>query len=252
MSTPLSAPTSYADCVTSLRTSLSLLESSVATLSTGVQDFPRLSSVLKTVRHYELIPQPTLAAAEASLRDEIGPFVALLLDRADKHLERQARRIETLKARAELNAGRLSHLPGPGDDKLQSRGGGGAHGLGKGKGTGRAGNGGKGRPLDGGAALRAKVVRQRKEALKYSVERLELEVLQKERELRMRVGQALHWATSNISQRVYIRTITINHPDGARTAYLVKGSGPGKGARVMECRGPRAEYHFLSLGVDAD
>jgi DASH complex subunit SPC19 len=49
--------------------------------------------------------------------------------------------------------------------------------------------GGKGRTLDGGAALRAKVVRQRKEALKYSVERLELEVLQKERELRMRLEQ---------------------------------------------------------------
>ncbi|KAK4125193.1 hypothetical protein N657DRAFT_570540 [Parathielavia appendiculata] len=172
MSIPPFAPT-YADCVTSLRTSLSLLESSVATLGTGVQDFPRLSSVLKTVRHYELIPQPTLAAAEASLRDEIGPFVARLLDRADKHLEKQARRIETLKARAELNAGRLSHLPGPDDDNMQ-----GGAGI------------GKGRRLDGGAALRAKVVRQRKEALKYSVERLELEVLQKERELRMRLEQA--------------------------------------------------------------
>ena len=46
------------------------------------------------------------------------------------------------------------------------------------------------RVLDGEAALRAKVVRQRKEALQYSVERLELEVLQKERELRMRLDQA--------------------------------------------------------------
>jgi DASH complex subunit SPC19 len=45
-----SSPATYADCVTSLRTSLSFLESSVATLGTGVQDFPRLSSVLKTVR----------------------------------------------------------------------------------------------------------------------------------------------------------------------------------------------------------
>ena len=50
--------------------------------------------------------------------------------------------------------------------------------------------GAQGRPLGAGATLRAKVVRQRKEALKYSVERLELEVLQKERELRMRLDQA--------------------------------------------------------------
>lgn len=46
------------------------------------------------------------------------------------------------------------------------------------------------RPLSGEAALRAKVVKQRREALQYSVERLELEVLQKERELRMRLDRA--------------------------------------------------------------
>ncbi|KAK0654979.1 putative DASH complex protein [Cercophora newfieldiana] len=174
----------YSECVASLRTSLSFLESSVSTLGTGVEDFPRLSSVLKTVRHYELIPQPTLAAAEASLRDEIGPFVALLLDRADKHLERQARRIETLKAKAELNAGRLSHFPA--DDNNNNNGGSRA----KDRGAAKTKAKGKGRALDGEAALRAKVVRQRKEALRYGVERLELEVLQKERELRVRLEKA--------------------------------------------------------------
>jgi DASH complex subunit SPC19 len=207
MSASTPAP-SYANCVASLRTSLSLLESSVATLGTGVEDFPRLSSVLKTVRvclpppaslpattnvrggkhqHYELIPQPTLAAAESSLRDEIGPFVALLLDRADKHLDRQARRIETLKARAELNAGRLSHFPGGPEADGSGNNQGAKEGKGRGGGNRAA---GKGRPLGASAALKAKVVRQRKEALKYSVERLELEVLQKERELRMRLEQA--------------------------------------------------------------
>ncbi|KAL2148275.1 hypothetical protein VTH82DRAFT_2423 [Thermothelomyces myriococcoides] len=175
----------YGECVSSLRTSLSFLESSVDILGAGVQDFPRLSSVLKTVRHYELIPQTTLAAAEASLRDEIGPFIALLLDRAEKHLERQARRIETLKARAELNAGRLSRYPSSSSASAASAA---ARGGELEKGKGKKGMA-KGKPLDGGAALRAKVVRQRKEALKYGVERLELEVLQKERELRMRLDQ---------------------------------------------------------------
>ncbi|KAK0748976.1 DASH complex subunit Spc19 [Schizothecium vesticola] len=155
----------YSDCVSSLRASLSFLSSSVATLDAGVQDLPRLASVLKSVRHYELIPQPTLSAAESSLRDEIGPFVALLLDRADKHLARQARRIETLKARADLNAGRLSHTPSAPAAPVRK----------------------SGKRLDGEAALRAKVVRGRKEALQYGVERLELEVLQKERELKVRV-----------------------------------------------------------------
>lgn len=177
----------YTHCVSSLRASLSFLSSSVATLDAGVQDLPRLASVLKSVRvrlllppppshpplttispqHYELIPHPTLSAAESSLRDEIGPFVALLLDRADKHLARQARRIETLKARADLNAGRLSHTPAPTSNPAPVRK--------------------SGKRLDGEAALRAKVVRGRKEALQYGVERLELEVLQKERELKVRV-----------------------------------------------------------------
>jgi hypothetical protein len=40
----------YGDCVASLRTSLNFLESSVATLDNGVADYPRLASVLKTVR----------------------------------------------------------------------------------------------------------------------------------------------------------------------------------------------------------
>ncbi|KAH8879365.1 putative DASH complex protein [Thozetella sp. PMI_491] len=181
----MSAPApSYAECVASLRTSLSFLESSVNTLGNGVEDYPRLMSVLKTVRHYELIPQPTLAAAEASLRDEIGPFITLLLDRAEKQLERQARRIETLKARSELYAGRLSQAPRD-EDAPRARGLSGARrgGLERSK-------SGSTRALDGEAGLRAKAVRQRKEALKYSVERLEMEVLQKEQELRMRLETA--------------------------------------------------------------
>ncbi|SPO00000.1 related to mitotic spindle biogenesis protein Spc19 [Cephalotrichum gorgonifer] len=155
----------YNDCVTSLRTSLNFLESSVETLGNGVSDFPRLITILKSVRHYELIPQPTLAAAETSLRTEIAPHISLLLDRADAHLERQERRIETLRARAELQQGRLGgdHLP------ASSRGAAAAPG---------------GRRLNAEERLRARMVRQRREALKYGVERLELEVLQKERELR--------------------------------------------------------------------
>ncbi|KXJ93846.1 DASH complex subunit Spc19, partial [Microdochium bolleyi] len=98
---------SYSDCVSSLRTSLSFLGNSVDTLGQGVADFPRLTTVLKTVRHYELIPQPALAAAEASLRDEIGPAIAALLERVDNENARIERRVEGLKARADLQAGRL-------------------------------------------------------------------------------------------------------------------------------------------------
>lgn len=53
--------------------------------------------------------------------------------------------------------------------------------------TSSSGRGRGGRELTGEEKLRARAVRQRKEALRYGVERLELEVLQKERELRKRL-----------------------------------------------------------------
>jgi DASH complex subunit SPC19 len=127
---------------------------------------------MSSTQHYELIPQSTLATAESSLRDEIGPCIALLLDRADRQVQRQERRVETLKARSELQQGRLSR-DGRGEESAPTR-----------RKT------PEGRALSGEAKLRARAVRQRKEALKYTVERLELEVLQKERELRKRLDKA--------------------------------------------------------------
>ncbi|TRX93973.1 hypothetical protein FHL15_005051 [Xylaria flabelliformis] len=162
----------YSDCVAALRTSLSFLESSVTTLENGVSDFPRLVSVLKTARHYELIPQSTLQTAEASLRSELSPAISTLLDRADAQIDRVDRRIESLKARAELQQGRLE---GNDNNSRPSR-----HNAKNNKGSSST-------QLDGNAKLRARVLRQRREALQYSVERLELEVLQKERELRKRL-----------------------------------------------------------------
>ncbi|KAI1741926.1 DASH complex subunit Spc19 [Xylaria scruposa] len=120
-------------------------------------------------KHYELIPQSTLQTAEASLRSELSPAITTLLDRADAHIDRVDRRIESLKARAELQQGRLDNdnnpRPSRHNNNAKSKGG----------------------QLDGSAKLRARVLRQRREALQYSVERLELEVLQKERELRKRL-----------------------------------------------------------------
>ncbi|KAI0487643.1 DASH complex subunit Spc19 [Xylaria cf. heliscus] len=165
----------YSDCVAALRTSLSFLESSVSTLESGVADFPRLVNVLKTARHYELIPQSTLQTAEASLRSELSPAISTLLDRADAHIDRVDRRIESLKARAELQQGRLDNT-NTRSTTTSSR-----HPKAAAAAAAAA------QPLDGSAKLRVRVLAQRCEALQYSVDRLELEVLQKERELRKRL-----------------------------------------------------------------
>ncbi|CRK47548.1 hypothetical protein BN1723_007605, partial [Verticillium longisporum] len=173
----MAAPSTYADCVSSLTHSLTFLTSSVATLRASTADLPRLSTALRTTRHYELIPHPSLAAAEASLRDEIGPHIAHLLDRAETQVDRAERRVETLKARSELLAGRMAA-----DDRS---------GSGGNSGSIRARTAGaRGKGLAGERALKARAVRTRKEGLKYSVERLELQVSQKERELRKRLEEA--------------------------------------------------------------
>ncbi|KAI1662920.1 DASH complex subunit Spc19 [Daldinia decipiens] len=173
----------YGDCVAALRSSLSFLESSVSTLGTGVADYPRLVNVLKSVRHYELIPQPALVAAEASLRDEIGPAITTLLDRADAHIERAERRIEALRARSELQQGRMhststSTSASTGPMPTSSA-----------RSKGKSGGGGSGASRRR-TETEGKIKARQKEALQYSVERLELEVLQKERELRKRLDAA--------------------------------------------------------------
>ncbi|CAK7245576.1 MAG: DASH complex subunit spc19 [Sporothrix thermara] len=199
----------YGDCVASLRSSLACLESAVATLAApprssssdndsdpshttspplapgAVADLPRFARVVQSVRHYELVPQPTLAAAEASLQNEIGPAVAALLDRAAHQLARQARRIDTLQARAALLAGRLEE---PSTSTSVSGGGGSGGSGGRAKEPTK-----KGRTVASAAPdhLRARMVHQRKEQLKYSVARLEREVAQKERELRQRLRQSM-------------------------------------------------------------
>lgn len=53
-----SSSTALQGCVTSLRTSMQLLESSINTLDTGVHDYPRLTKVLQTTRVSLSCPHP--------------------------------------------------------------------------------------------------------------------------------------------------------------------------------------------------
>ncbi|KAJ9213793.1 hypothetical protein DTO166G4_4572 [Paecilomyces variotii] len=162
---------SLSSSVSSLRSSLQLLDSSINILDNGVNDFPRLSKVLQTTRHFELLPEPTLREAQQSLLDEITPSITHLLHVASKHVDRLARREQSLKAKCELQEGRLSsnedHLSANNSQgqsaKLHSR-----------------------RLMSDGGSKAAELRKliQKKERLKYAVERLELQSRQRERELR--------------------------------------------------------------------
>ncbi|OAX79587.1 hypothetical protein ACJ72_06091 [Emergomyces africanus] len=171
--------TSLSSSVSSLQSSLQLLESSINILDEGV---------LQTTRHFELLPEPTLREAQKAILDEINPSIAHLLSLASNHIDKLALREQSLKAKCELQQGRLSHDDEDddnGDDNSNvpytSRRSNTSHQT-------------RRPPLSAGrtametaAAGRAAELRklvQKKERLRYTVERLELQSKQRERQLR--------------------------------------------------------------------
>ncbi len=153
--------------VQSLSSSLALLTSATNILDSGVADYPRLTRVLSTQQHFELLPEPQLRAAQQSLVDEIAPAISQLLSTAEKYVDELGRREEGLKARYELLTGRLEGR------RRQSS----------------LGQAGKPSPQDStedakGRAVEMKLLRQKKERLQYAISGLELQTKQRERELR--------------------------------------------------------------------
>ncbi|PYI25279.1 mitotic spindle biogenesis protein Spc19 [Aspergillus indologenus CBS 114.80] len=165
--------------VSSLQSSLQLLDSSISTLDAGVSDFPRLSKVLQTTRHFELLPEPTLREAQQSLLDEITPSIAHLLELATNHVEKLSRREQGLRAKCDLQQGRLYSNEERQQQKRQ---------LAKPK-PGAFGDRRQAAAAAAAASNAAKAAElrrliQKKERLQYAVERLELQGKQRERQLR--------------------------------------------------------------------
>ncbi|KAI9716141.1 MAG: hypothetical protein M1812_005569 [Candelaria pacifica] len=154
---------------------MSLLDSSIQILDSGVNDFPRLAKVLQTTRHFELTSEPTLQAAQCSLLDEIAPEVDHLLRRVSTHLDKLERRQQSLIAKSELQEGRLGQS---GSSKQQ-------HSKGGKSMSGSIGASGVGMGAMSGEEAKLKQLRQKRERLSYAVERLTLQAQQKERQLRM-------------------------------------------------------------------
>ncbi|KAJ5773617.1 DASH complex subunit Spc19 [Penicillium paradoxum] len=169
---------SLSSSVTSLQSSLQILDNSINTLDSGVNDFPRLRKVLQTTRHFELLPEPTLREAQQSLLDEITPSIAHLLTLSSTHVEKLARREQGLKAKCELQEGRLSSNPESRSSATRSQPPSSSlRGRMAGSGTGSSSS-----SASRAAELRRLV--QKKERLKFAVDRLELQNTQKQRQLR--------------------------------------------------------------------
>lgn len=156
--------------VSSLRSSLALLDSSISILDEGVSDFPRLCKVLQTQQHFELLPEPELREAQQSLVDEIAPAISQLLSVAENYVNQLGRKEESLKARYELLEGRLNHHRRGSSFGGETR-------------TAKT-NTAQGLSLSKDKMAEMKRLQQKKERLQYAIERLELQSKQRERELR--------------------------------------------------------------------
>ncbi|KAI5364547.1 Putative DASH complex subunit Spc19 protein [Septoria linicola] len=153
-------------CVTSLRSSMQLLESSINILDSGVSDYPRLAKVLQTTRHFELVSENDLTAAQSTLLSEIQPEVTNLLARVETYLDKLERREQSLMAKAELQEGRLAQPSRASSGSKSPARRPGAAGLGN---------------MD---EMKMQQLRQKKERLSYAVGRLELQASQRQRQLR--------------------------------------------------------------------
>ncbi|KAF2691432.1 hypothetical protein K458DRAFT_324765 [Lentithecium fluviatile CBS 122367] len=167
-------------CVSSLRSSMQLLDSSINILDEGVNDFPRLSKVLQTTRHFELISEPDLHLAQSALLSEIRPEVESLLSRVANYLDKLERREQSLIAKHDLNDGRLGHDDSGGESAFVMK-----------TGVGRAGAGGK--AMSAVQEMKYKQLRAKKQRLSYAVETLEMQAKQRERQLRMSMAAPQHF-----------------------------------------------------------
>ncbi|KAF2438773.1 DASH complex, subunit Spc19 [Karstenula rhodostoma CBS 690.94] len=158
-------------CVGSLRSSMQLLDSSINILDEATNDFPRLSKVLHTTRHFELISEPDLHSAQSALLSEIRPEVESLLTRVQNHLDKLERREQSLIAKCDLNDGRLGTQDGNAESAFTPKN--------------RGSAGANGKPISAVQEMKYKQLRAKKQRLSYAVETLELQAKQRERQLRM-------------------------------------------------------------------
>lgn len=133
-----------------------------------MHDLPRTSQVIHCTRHYELISEPTLFTAQRALADEIGPEVDHLLRRVEQHLAKLERREKALISKAGLQEQRIEQsrprveaakgmrLRVCGEDKVAKE-----------------------------RAEKMKMFQHKRERLEHTIERLQLQVAHKERQLRM-------------------------------------------------------------------
>ncbi|KAL9102799.1 MAG: hypothetical protein Q9187_009082, partial [Circinaria calcarea] len=122
----------------------------------------------------------------SSLLASLTPELETLFSRIEAQLEKLARRERSLVAKCELQQGRLSSSSRLSENPYEGKMG--AKGRGEGFDREEEEAGQEDTVEQGREQLRLKQMRQKKERLSYAVERLTLQVRQRERQLRMSVA----------------------------------------------------------------
>ncbi|KAK9474957.1 DASH complex subunit Spc19 [Dipodascopsis tothii] len=107
----MSYSASLQGCVASLRCSVDLLNSAIGALDQGTTDLPRMGSVLRTTKVFDVVPDADVRRAREAVAGELEPQIVNLLRRADHALQRLDRRKHSLEARAKLQEVRLQRQP---------------------------------------------------------------------------------------------------------------------------------------------
>ncbi|KAF3930264.1 hypothetical protein ABW20_dc0106829 [Dactylellina cionopaga] len=156
-------------CVASLTLSTETLQSTIEVMDLAVADYPRLSKVLSSHRHFELIAQSDIQTAQSLLSSTIQPETERLVRETEKHLHRLQLKERKLIAESELLETRIanSFKKGPSSSQVTRPA-------------------VVAPPKDNNVANAEKLkkLKAQKQRLAYAVERLELEKRQKEMQLK--------------------------------------------------------------------
>ncbi|KAG4305905.1 hypothetical protein PORY_000815 [Pneumocystis oryctolagi] len=94
-------------CVSSLSACNYRMDLLLATLDTGIEDFPRIQQVLSNKRHFEVVSKSDMEAAQQALEHEIYPQVQVLLQRAEAGIAKLERCEKALQSKVDLQEVRL-------------------------------------------------------------------------------------------------------------------------------------------------
>ncbi|SNX84842.1 related to DASH complex subunit spc19 (Outer kinetochore protein spc19) [Melanopsichium pennsylvanicum] len=97
-------------CVNSTAACVQTMKEAIDTLEFAIQDHPRLMTVLKSQRHFDLVSQHDIDQAREHVASEVRPHVEELCRRATSEIQRQDRRAVALKNKNEALQQRIANL----------------------------------------------------------------------------------------------------------------------------------------------